>query len=370
MAKRLQLGPCVVGGLTHVYERWDGMSTQRLAAGEAISLPMRVVQVAWVVGRRASPGRRGRSHGDFGCGPGRSLDPALAALAANDLGDLLSDLDQGDLGPLFLDAEPGDPLLLSGPQVDRALTCIADFGDLKSPHMVGHSRRVADVAQRAARAASMTPDDADLVDPRCVGPRRRSGRPPVQPAVEGRPAVPGRARADQAAQLFHRADLRGEPGAGAGQNTRRRTPRASGRVRLPPRLRVGTRRARRLLAAANSWCSLTETRPHRQSLTESEAGDALWTQVDQGLFGPQRRRGGHHLGRAARELDPARLEHRVDRPRSRGVATGGREQTNPAIAVSLGISPRPSNGTSRTSTRRSVSRPEPGRPSRPENGLM
>lgn len=53
MAKRLALDTRVVDGLTHAYERWDGMSTQRLAAGEAISLPMRVVQVGWIVGQES-----------------------------------------------------------------------------------------------------------------------------------------------------------------------------------------------------------------------------------------------------------------------------------------------------------------------------
>jgi HD-GYP domain-containing protein (c-di-GMP phosphodiesterase class II) len=40
----------------------------------------------------------------------------------------------------------------------------------------------------------------------------------------------------------------------------------------------------RLLAAANSWCSLTETRPHRQALAESEACTAVWNQVDERLL--------------------------------------------------------------------------------------
>ena len=97
----------------------------------------------------------------------------------------------------------------------------------------------------------------------------------------------------------------------------------------------------RLLAAANSWCSLTETRPHRPALTESEACNALRAQVPtrgcwtatpstrsprpSGSVGPgpgaPRR-----IALTEREVEVLRLV--------------AREQTNPAIAEALGISPK------------------------------
>jgi HD-GYP domain-containing protein (c-di-GMP phosphodiesterase class II) len=339
MAKRLELGPRVVGGLTHAYERWDGMSTQRLAAADAISLPMRVVQVAWVVGQEsidrdaAAIARRLRLRA------ARSLDPALAALAADDLDYLVSDLDQGDLGPLLLDAEPGDPLLLSGPQVDRALTCIADFGDLKSPHMVGHSRRVADVAQRAARAASMAPDDVDLVTRAAL--IHDVGRVGVQSSLLAKTGPLSRAEHERirlhsyfTERIFADNPVLAPVGAlGAAHHEHldgsgyHRGLQASG-LAAPARL----------LAAANSWCSLTETRPHRQALTEPEACDALRAQVDEGLLdrnaveavttsvgqrGSWTRRSST-IALTEREAEVLRLV--------------AREQTNPAIAGALGIS--------------------------------
>jgi HD-GYP domain-containing protein (c-di-GMP phosphodiesterase class II) len=339
MAKRLELGPRVVGGLTHAYERWDGMSTQRLAAADAISLPMRVVQVAWVVGQEsidrdaAAIARRLRLRA------GRSLDPALAALAADDLDYLVSDFDQGDLGPLLLDAEPGDPLLLSGSQVDRALTCIADFGDLKSPHMVGHSRRVADVAQRAARAASMAPDDVDLVTRAAL--IHDVGRVGVQSSLLAKTGPLSRAEHERirlhsylTERIFADNPVLAPVGAlGAAHHEHldgsgyHRGLQASG-LAAPARL----------LAAANSWCSLTETRPHRQALTEPEACDALRAQVDECLLdgnaveavttsvgqrGSWTRRSST-LALTEREAEVLRL-----------VARG---QTNPAIAGALGIS--------------------------------
>ncbi len=339
MAKRPELGPRVVDGLTHVYERWDGISTQRLAAGEAISLPMRVVQVAWVVGQESTATQATEIARRLRLRAGRSLDPALAALAADDVGELLASLDEGDPGRQLLDAEPGVPRLVSGPELDRALTCIADFGDLKSPHMVGHSRRVADVAHRAARAASMAPDDVDLVTRAALV--HDVGRVGVQSSLLAKTGPLSRAEHERirlhsyfTERIFADNPVLGPVGAlGAAHHERldgsgyHRELRASG-LAAPARL----------LAAANAWCSLTETRPHRQAMTEAEACDALGRQVGDGLLdrnaveavttsvgqrGTWTRRASS-IALTDRETEVLRLV--------------AREQTNPAIAASLGIS--------------------------------
>ena len=339
MAKRLQLGPRVVDGLTHVYERWDGMSTQRLSAGEAISLPMRVVHVAWAIGQESITREAGEIARRLRLRAGRSLDPALAALAADDLSFLLSDLDQGDLGPMLLDAEPGHPILLSGAQVDHALTCIADFGDLKSPHMVGHSRRVADVAQRAARAASMSPDDVDLVTRAALV--HDVGRVGLQSSLLAKAGPLSRSEHERirlhsyfTERIFADNPVLAPVGAlGAAHHEHldgsgyHRGLQASG-LAAPARL----------LAAANSWCSLTETRPHRQALTQPEACDALRAQVNEGLIdlnaveavtasvGQRGRwtRRSSSIALTEREVQVLRLV--------------AREHTNPSIAGALGIS--------------------------------
>lgn len=40
----------------------------------------------------------------------------------------------------------------------------------------------------------------------------------------------------------------------------------------------------RLLTAAIAWCALTETRPHRQQMTDSEAASTLSAEAKAGLF--------------------------------------------------------------------------------------
>ncbi len=109
------------------------MSTQQLAQGDGISLPMRVVHVAWQVGQDSCS----RDASDIAQRvldrSGRALDPGLAALAADGVGALVGDLAAGDLTEQLLDIEPGEPIWLSGGEIDRAMTCVADFADRSPP---------------------------------------------------------------------------------------------------------------------------------------------------------------------------------------------------------------------------------------------
>ena len=52
-------------------------------------------------------------------------------------------------------SEPSTPRRIA--DLDRALEAVADFTDLKSPYVLGHSRRVAELAASAAG------EDAELV---------------------------------------------------------------------------------------------------------------------------------------------------------------------------------------------------------------
>ena len=58
-----------------------------------------------------------------------------------------------------LELEPEPRRVLSGDELDAALVVAADFIDLKSPYMGGHSRRCAQLATDAARVLGL-PDDA------------------------------------------------------------------------------------------------------------------------------------------------------------------------------------------------------------------
>jgi len=341
IAKRLGLGARVVDGLTHTWERWDGASTQKLAQGEEISLPMRLVQVAFQVGQdsisrgAAEIGQRVRVLA------GKRLDPNLAALFAEDPEHFLADIEEMDLTQEVLDAEPGSPIWLTGEEIEIGLSAIADFGDLKSPHMLGHSRRVASVAAAAARAASMPA--ADVVQVSQAGLIHDIGRVGVQSSLLAKSGTLTRAEHERirlhsylTERIFADSPVLGPLGTVGCAHHERLDGSGYHRGLAAPALSAKAR----LLAAANAWCALTETRPHRQQMTEAEAATALSAQAKDGLFDRKAvdavltstGQKGTHTRRAAsialseREIEV--LQH---------VA---REETNVAIAATLGLSPK------------------------------
>lgn len=341
IAKRLGLGSRVIEGLTHVYERWDGMSTQRLAHGEAIPLPMRVVHVAYQVGQDSI--RRGAK--DIGermrARAGKQYDPSLAAMIAEDPQHFLDGCGDGELAQDVLDVEPGDPIWLGGEEIDRALSAVADFGDLKSPHMIGHSRRVSTVARQAAGAASMPAYDVTWVGRAALV--HDVGRVGVQSKLLAKTGTLSRAEHERirlhsylTERVFAGSPMLAPLGAlGSAHHERldgsgyHRGMQASG-LSAPARL----------LAAANAWCALTEARPHRPQMSESEAASSLTAQAKEGLFDRNAvdavltaagQRGVHTRRASSMLLSEREIEV------LRHVA---REETNASIAKTLGISPK------------------------------
>jgi HD-GYP domain-containing protein (c-di-GMP phosphodiesterase class II)/DNA-binding CsgD family transcriptional regulator len=159
LVERLDLGPGVREALRFTFERWNGNGYPAHAQGESIPLPMRVVHLSHdmeALGRLFSPDRALEAARDR---RDRTYDPALADLfVAHGLGwfDLLREIEPWD-GVLALEPEPHR--MLAGADLDDALTVVADFIDLKSPYMGGHSRRSAELATDAARVLGLTDEE-------------------------------------------------------------------------------------------------------------------------------------------------------------------------------------------------------------------
>jgi HD-GYP domain-containing protein (c-di-GMP phosphodiesterase class II) len=160
LIQRLDLGPGVREAFGFTYERWNGMGYPTGASGDQIPSAMRVVHLSHdmeAIGRRFSPAKAidaARDRRD------RTYDPELADLFVEHGASWFEQLDKQDPWDAVLDLEPEPHRTLVGAELDEAITVAADFIDLKSPYMAGHSRRCAQLAADAAELLGCT--DAEI----------------------------------------------------------------------------------------------------------------------------------------------------------------------------------------------------------------
>jgi HD-GYP domain-containing protein (c-di-GMP phosphodiesterase class II) len=149
LAARLGFDAGVRRPLAFTFERWNGTGFPTGAAGDTIPLAMRVVHLSHDMeahGRIYSPNealeialeRRGRTY-----------DPELVDVFEAHALSWFEQLGKLEPWDAVLDLEPQPHRTLEGAELDDALTVVADFIDLKSPYMAGHSRRCAELSADA-----------------------------------------------------------------------------------------------------------------------------------------------------------------------------------------------------------------------------
>ncbi|HEY7732424.1 MAG TPA: HD domain-containing phosphohydrolase [Gaiellaceae bacterium] len=148
LAGRAGLREQVLEALAHAYERWDGKGPAGLEGG-AIPLAVRIVVVARDVDLAVSLGVDPRSW--LRERRGRAYEPAVVdAFAQVEWPAAGSDEWESALA-----AEPEPVAIVAPERLDAVLEALADFADLKSPWIRGHSRRVASLAEAAGRHAGL-----------------------------------------------------------------------------------------------------------------------------------------------------------------------------------------------------------------------
>jgi HD-GYP domain-containing protein (c-di-GMP phosphodiesterase class II) len=340
LAARLGLGDPVGESLGHAYERWDGKGFPSGLGGEDVPIAIRVVTVArdaelwargagWPAAAEVLAHRRGRAY-----------DPAVVDVLLGDGERWLAEIAVDPFDRL-LDAEPAPALLIEADGLDGALAALADFADLKSPFLRGHSPGVAGLARAAALAAGLSGDEADVV-----------GRAALVHDV-GRVGVPngiwdraGPLDAEQwervrlhpylTERVLHRCELLAPFADLASRHHERADGSGYHRGDAAEQLAFGAR----LLAAADAFHAMTEVRPHRPALAASDAASNLLDEVDAGRLG--RLEVDAVLEAAGEASRPARL------PRPAGLTERevdvlrliARGHANKDVAATLGISPK------------------------------
>jgi HD-GYP domain-containing protein (c-di-GMP phosphodiesterase class II) len=263
-------------------ERWDGKGPRR-RQGAQLPLALRIAHVARDATFQKLIGGTEHARSTTSGRSGRAFDPAVAAPVVDDPAGLLDVDDAVPVWDQVLAAEPGRPLTLVAGQVDEALSAMADFADLVSPHLTGHSRGVAELAGNAAERCGMAAADALAV--RRAGMVHDLGRVAVHAGVW---ASTGPLSQDHLEQVrlhaYHTErvlsrspylsklrDLCGhhhERLDGSGYH------RGAGADTLSP--------SARLLAAADVVHALTEPRAHRPALRPEDAADQLRVEASEG----------------------------------------------------------------------------------------
>jgi HD-GYP domain-containing protein (c-di-GMP phosphodiesterase class II) len=277
-----------ISDLTTVYESWDGNGFPGLVSGEAIPVPVRVVQVATVavaahrLGGAAAAVELVRVRG------GRSLAPDAAGALLGDPGTALASLSTtASMWDAVISAAPPSNSPNSD-DVDAALRAVADFVDLKSPFLVGHSSGVARLAEQAAQRCDLSAEDQVLV--RRAAYVHDIGRIGVSSSVWSRPGPLDPDEREQVRLHPYYTDrvldrtpfLRRLSAVAAAHHER-----LDGSGYFRGSVATTLDRPARILAAADSFHAMTEPRPHRNQLTPEVAAkelrdEAVGGRLDQG----------------------------------------------------------------------------------------
>ena len=282
LAARLGMDEAVRHALAHAYERWDGKGYPAGLAGEEVPVAIPVVTVArdvelwsrqagWAGALAVLADRRGRAY-----------DPGVVDAFRADGERWLADRDSDPCTDV-LEAEPPPQRTIDA--LDPALAAVADFVDVKSPFLRGHSTGVAALVADAARCAGLAEADATALNRAALV--HDVGRVGVPNGIWDHPGPLSTAQWERVRlhpYLGERVLRRCEILVPFADHAARHHERVDGsgyhRGASGDELTLGSR----LLAAADAYHAMTERRPHRPPLSPTDAAAQLMDEVDAGRF--------------------------------------------------------------------------------------
>lgn len=269
-------------------DRWDGRGLLHRAAADEIPLPLRIGMVARDIAFQRLVGGDEYALKTVASRGGQAFDPDIVDVFTRNAGDVFEAGQPGDSAwESTLEAEPDPHLLVEDGQIDRALAAIADFSDLLTPSLIGHSSGVADLAERAARIAGF--GNADVTSVRRAALIHDVGRVAVSAAIWEKPDSLTTDELEQirlhpyhTERVFARSPFLESLAELACSHHEHLD--GSGYHRGLTAQTISHRS--RLIAAADTFHAFTEPRAYRDPVGAKEAAEIVVDQANSGLLDP------------------------------------------------------------------------------------
>jgi HD-GYP domain-containing protein (c-di-GMP phosphodiesterase class II) len=284
LSQRLGFPASFVDTVGQLYARWDGKGIPSLA-GEAIAPAFLCAALAYDAATFYRLGGLSAATAMARERSGGAHDPRMVEVFCAQASTLLSGLDRSPRWEEVLDLEPGERRTLDDEGLDAALEVVADFGDLKSPSFLGHSRGVATLGVRAGEVFGLPEADTRLL--RRAALVHDIGKVGVTAEIWGKADSLGdreweavRLHPYHTSRVFARSARLAPIGTLAAMHHERLDGKGYYRE-LPAGMQPA---AARILAAANRFRALVEARPHRPALAPEVAARQLRAECAQKLF--------------------------------------------------------------------------------------
>lgn len=163
LSDRVGLDPRVSAMLTFTFERWDGAGLPSGVRGDEIPVEMQIVQLADVAEVYVRLGGSAQAVAVARARSGTQFGPRVAQVFVDDVDAITAGVLEQDAWSAALTQASDRDYILSRPELDEMLRAMADFVDLKCPYLLGHSRRVADLAAAAGRHRGLPVAEVELL---------------------------------------------------------------------------------------------------------------------------------------------------------------------------------------------------------------
>jgi HD-GYP domain-containing protein (c-di-GMP phosphodiesterase class II) len=287
LSRRLGMPEGVTGLVATMTERWDGKGLPNGISGDELPLALRIAHVARDAAFQGLLHEPATAAGIIRRRGGGAFDPSLASLVADEYDTLVGEPPAAGWADV-LGREPLPHLILRGAQIDSALSAMANFTDLVSPYLAGHSSGVADLARRAGQVRGLSPDQ--VRDVHRAGLLHDVGRVAVAARVWSETGSLSAADWEQVRlhPYYSERVMSQSPFlarlAGIGSHHHERLD-GSGYHRGVAS--VGLSAEQRLLAAADALHAKTEPRAYRQAMTVRAAAALVQGEVEAGRLDPE-----------------------------------------------------------------------------------